>query len=133
MFSAAGVPFKLSPRFTGYFVWARVVSGDPYEHVRRLEESEIVRWADWRGRTGWPYETWIEVQFGASATDEQIRELFNTMPELEPDWDAVNWNTGPWWASIQVPERHEFAWIVALEAHPKITWANLSFYLYTEQ
>jgi len=124
VFQAAGLACALWPgrSWSGRHIWARVVSGDVREHLRRLWESKISA-EDWS-------QTCIVAEFwspGVTFTEEEIRELLSTMPELEPDWDAVNWESGPLWAVVKVPEYFEFAWIMALEAHPKIGRAELYF------
>lgn len=123
LLNAANLPF--SAHFPKVFggVWCRVVSGDPWEHVARLEEhTDIVMWADWRGRgDAW---TWIIVMFNKRATVESVTGLLSSMEGLEPDWESMNPFGGPKYGAVGVPEGHEFAWILVLEQHPMITYAQ---------
>jgi len=122
-FNAGNLPF--SPHFPKVFggVWCRVVSGDPWEHVAKLEEhTDIVMWADWRGRgDAW---TWIIVMFNKRATVESVTGLLSSMEGLEPDWESMNPFGGPKYGAVGVPEGHEFAWILALEQHAMISYAQ---------
>lgn len=125
LFNAANLPF--SPHFPGIFggVWCRVVFGNPWEHIAKLQEHrEIVMWAQWCGRgDAW---TWIIVMFNKWATVESVTELLSSTEELEPDWESMNPFSGPKYGAVSVPEGHEFAWILVLEQHPMISYAEPS-------
>jgi hypothetical protein len=130
-FNAGGLRFE--PRFPGIFggVWCRVVSGDPWEHIGRLEErSDIVMWAQWCGRgDAW---TWIIVAFNKWATVEAVTELLCSMEGLQPDWESMDPFGGPKYGVVYVPEGHELAWILALEQHPIISYAETSGIVYAQ-
>ncbi len=123
-FNAGGLPFEPSfPKVFGH-VWCRVVSVDPWEHIARLEEhTDIVMWADWRGTddSGSPM---VIVMFNKWATVESVTELLSSMEGLEPDWESMNPFGGPKYGAVYVPEGHEFAWVLALEHFPMISYAE---------
>jgi len=123
--ASTGAPFEV--HFLRFLpgLWCRVTSGDVWEHIARLEESDIVHSADLGGGPG--SGTWILVTFNLRATLEGARELLSSTEGLEPDWESAYGfhGEGLKWGVIEVTPGFEFASILALEAHPNIAYAEL--------
>jgi len=117
MLQAAGLSFSLSfPKV--FHVDCRVLWGDTAEHIRRLEESGIVRCVDQR-------EGWLTVNFRANVTVEAADALLSSIEGLGPDW--TSYLLSPRYGVVYVPEGSEFAWILALELVPAIAYAEPSY------
>ena len=113
LFEAAGVPFNSHfPRM--FSVPCVITSGDISHHVRTLEQSAIVLWAQQRGGM-------LLVQFNVRATMETAERLLSSIEGLQPQWDRIN--VAPKWGVVEVEPGSEFAWILALETHPWVRYA----------
>lgn len=121
MFEAGAVPFKSNFPHT-FAVWCIVTSGDPGGYIMQLEQSDIVMWAEQKGDVSYYYPTppRLLVKFNARASMEAARELISGLRGLE--WDEVS--VAPKWGVITVQPGKEYAWILALEADPRVEYAH---------
>jgi len=119
LFSALGLPFE--PHFPCIFhLDCGVISGDIAEHIERLEDSGIVLHTYIRS------EDTISVSFNCFATISSAAELLSSIEGLEPDWST--YLEAEKFGVVYVPEAHEFAWIVALEHVPGVTYAEPNYW-----
>ncbi len=120
-FEAGGLGFELSFP-TIFHVECVVISGDISDHVRRLKESGIVLRAE---PMPWSSPQRIAVVSGANTSIEEMDELISSIEGLEADW--ATFLQAEKIGLVYVPEGHEFAWILVLERHPMINYAEPSY------
>ena len=104
--------------------WVKVLDGDPAYYISRLEESNIVLWAEVRGNPqGEPGATYILVQFNMNATEETAKQLINSLGGLEISSIVVF----PKWGVVNVPVGEELQWIETFKNEPIVKYAQLNW------
>jgi hypothetical protein len=103
--------------------WVKVLSGTPADYIPRLEASDIVRWAQQRGKPdGETGASYLLVQFTTAATQETAQKLITTFPGLQLDSIVL----APKWGLVYVPAGTEQLWIARFLTHPEVRSAELN-------
>lgn len=103
--------------------WVKVTSGLPSDYIPLLEASDIVLWAQQRGKPdGEPGADYLLVQFNTLATQEAAEQLIGSFPGLQLDTLLVSLK----WGLVYVPAGTEQNWIQLFESNPLVRYAELN-------
>ena len=106
---------------TTFFFWVKVVGGSSDQHIRQLEQSDLVSWTrqsnNPKGNRHVPY---IGIQFNEKATENSAHELVQSIKGLEFS-SKVAWRKG---GIVHVPRGEEQKWIRIFEEESIVRYAE---------